>query len=174
MTNENDPTLTKTDGGIIITNNVQLTTQSNINSNVDNNINDEKDEKKSNETIKRRHNISISSADSDSSLEIEVNDVVPKVFNLDLDIKEHEDIVHRLQEAQIKSLSDTARVNPSNIEIKNSTDITFGNKTHYHGPVTIQQFLLDEEQKNWNEVHNGVVNEGYMRSMSAINKFPGI
>ncbi|CAO1316068.1 unnamed protein product [Diamesa tonsa] len=34
------------------------------------------------------------------------------------------------------------------VAVQNSTDITFGNKTFYQGPVTIKQFLLDEKNNN--------------------------
>lgn len=48
------------------------------------------------------------------------------------------------------------------IAVQNSSDITFGNKTFYQGPVTIKQFLLDSNDK-WKLKDNGSVNDGYER-----------
>lgn len=55
------------------------------------------------------------------------------------------------------------------IAIQNSTDIQFGNKTFYNGPVFIRQFIRDENKKwisSQNEterarIENGVENKGY-------------
>lgn len=55
------------------------------------------------------------------------------------------------------------------IAIQNSSDIQFGNKTFYNGPVTIKQFLLDDKNKNWisrskeelAQVESGVVNKAF-------------
>lgn len=41
----------------------------------------------------------------------------------------------------------TAKPNIGSIAVQNSSDITFGNKTFYQGPVTIKQFLY--ENKKW-------------------------
>lgn len=51
-----------------------------------------------------------------------------------------------MNEAQMieKSEPDTnTKSNIGNIVVHNSSDITFGNKTFYQGPVTIKQFLVD-------------------------------
>lgn len=62
-----------------------------------------------------------------------------------------------MNEAQIleKSEPDTNnKSNIGNIVVHNSSDVTFGNKTFYQGPVTIKQFLLDnnaEKGKNGND-----------------------
>lgn len=55
------------------------------------------------------------------------------------------------------------------IAIQNSSDIQFGNKTFYNGPVTIKQFLLDDKNKKWisrtndqvGQIENGVFNRGF-------------
>lgn len=57
------------------------------------------------------------------------------------------------------------------VAVQNSTDITFGNKTFYQGPVTIKQFLLDEKNSKWIKrtgqnsddefAKNGISNNGF-------------
>lgn len=55
------------------------------------------------------------------------------------------------------------------IAIQNSSDIQFGNKTFYNGPVVIKQFMLDDRNKKWisrteaeeSRNKNGVVNDGF-------------
>lgn len=56
------------------------------------------------------------------------------------------------------------------IAVQNSSDITFGNKTFYQGPVTIKQFLLEKNQ--WRATDNGADNRGFEasnRDISATN-----
>lgn len=45
------------------------------------------------------------------------------------------------------------------IAVQNSTDITFGNKTFYQGPVTIKQFLLEKNQ--WRPHDSGADNRAF-------------
>ena len=55
------------------------------------------------------------------------------------------------------------------IAIQNSSDIQFGNKTFYNGPVTIKQFLLDDKNKKWisrskeeiAQIESGATNEAF-------------
>lgn len=52
------------------------------------------------------------------------------------------------------------------VAIQNSTDIQFGNKTFYNGPVTIKQFWLDDKSNKWisrtnDGIENGLSNEGF-------------
>lgn len=55
------------------------------------------------------------------------------------------------------------------VAIQNSSDIQFGNKTFYNGPVTIKQFLLDEKNSRWInrsngdvvQIESGTVNKGF-------------
>lgn len=65
-----------------------------------------------------------------------------------------------------------AQANGTRIEsvaIQNSSDIQFGNKTFYNGPVTIKQFLLDDKHRKWisrtseeiAQIENGVSNKGF-------------
>lgn len=60
------------------------------------------------------------------------------------------------------------------VAIQNSSDIQFGNKTFYNGPVTIKQFLLDEKNNKWiartndeNTSTSGNVNEGFRGKIKA-------
>lgn len=71
-------------------------------------------------------------------------------------------INQRLQDEAIAA----SKPNIGSIALQNSSDITFGNKTFYHGPVTIKQFLLDSKQ--WKE--NGHENSGYHASKTDIEK----
>lgn len=58
------------------------------------------------------------------------------------------------------------------VAVQNSTDITFGNKTFYQGPVTIKQFLLNEKNNKWIKrtgqecdeefTKNGIINNGFL------------
>lgn len=53
--------------------------------------------------------------------------------------------------------------NIGSIAVQNSSDITFGNKTFYQGPVTIKQFVLDKNK--WKESDPpGNDNLGYVNS----------
>lgn len=62
-----------------------------------------------------------------------------------------------------------ALANSTRVAINNSTDIQFGNKTFYNGPVTIKQFLLDDKHNKWisrpvaetAQIENGVANRGF-------------
>lgn len=57
------------------------------------------------------------------------------------------------------------------IAVQNSTDITFGNKTFYQGPVTIKQFLLEKNQ--WRATDNGADNRGFEASNRDISATSG-
>lgn len=54
------------------------------------------------------------------------------------------------------------------VAIQNSSDIQFGNKKIYNGPVTIKQFLFDDKNNKWirsnpenGQLENGVSNKGF-------------
>ncbi|XP_037906725.1 peptidoglycan-recognition protein LC isoform X2 [Hermetia illucens] len=58
------------------------------------------------------------------------------------------------------NVSTTPRPQIGSIAVQNSTDITFGDKTFYQGPVTIKQFLL--ENNKWKpKDSNGNVNPAF-------------
>lgn len=57
------------------------------------------------------------------------------------------------------------------IAVQNSSDITFGNKTFYQGPVTIKQFLLEKNQ--WRQTEPGVENEGFDASNRDVSTSDG-
>lgn len=46
-----------------------------------------------------------------------------------------------------------AKSHIGSIAVQNSSDITFGNKTFYQGPVTIKQFVYDKNKWKENETH---------------------
>lgn len=53
--------------------------------------------------------------------------------------------------SSIMSTSNDATPKIGSIAVQNSTDITFGNKTFYQGPVTIKQFVYDKNK--WRETN---------------------
>lgn len=65
--------------------------------------------------------------------------------------------------------NNSALASSTRVAINNSTDIQFGNKTFYNGPVTIKQFLLDDKHNKWisrpgvesTQIENGVANKGF-------------
>lgn len=55
------------------------------------------------------------------------------------------------------------------IAIKNSTDVTFGNKTHYHGPVTIKQILVGGKEKaNLALINEGIIQGQFEKSKESL------
>lgn len=52
------------------------------------------------------------------------------------------------------SSTSALRPNIGSIAVQNSSDITFGNKTYYHGPVTIKQFMYDNKKWRPNDSAN--------------------
>lgn len=67
---------------------------------------------------------------------------------------------------------DVTKPQIGSIAVQNSSDITFGNKTFYQGPVTIKQFLLDHNK--WKPNENGHENSGYTNSGETINADSGV
>lgn len=67
---------------------------------------------------------------------------------------------------------DVTKPQIGSIAVQNSSDITFGNKTFYQGPVTIKQFLLDHNK--WKPNENGQENSGYTNSGETINADSGL
>lgn len=66
--------------------------------------------------------------------------------------------------------NDNSSVKPNigSIAVQNSSDITFGNKTFYQGPVTIKQFLLEKNQ--WRPTEEGTENKGFESSNGDVSK----
>lgn len=54
--------------------------------------------------------------------------------------------------------------NIGSIAVQNSSDITFGDKTFYQGPVTIKQFLLENNQWRPRNTADGSDNPAYVSS----------
>lgn len=52
--------------------------------------------------------------------------------------------------ASVLCANEEVKPNIGSIAVQNSSDITFGNKTFYQGPVTIKQFVYDKNNK-WKE-----------------------
>lgn len=109
----------------------------------------------------REEDCDSSSIDSDS-------DDAKKSNNLDLKKKlnaQNSREIILINEPQSIGNMESNSSNIGSIAVQNSSDITFGNKTFYQGPVTIkQQFLLDH---NWKETGNH--NEAYTQSNSNIS-----
>lgn len=157
----------ETDNGIIITNNVELSTVRNS-SGIPNNTPEEV------QTL-RRHNISISSIDSSSTAsssglasESEDDDTKPDCTDIQNTTNEYlsnmVDIPN--EDGTLPIVENSPAHNISSIAIKNSTNVRIGNTQEFHAPVTIQQFMMDEERKRWTEVKNGVVNDGFVKSFN--------
>ena len=114
-------------------------------------------------------NISISSrvtgTSSDSDTDSDFDDVrLPPMGAIVLSDK------HKNENKEIVSSgNENSRPNIESIVVQNSSDITFGNKTFYQGPVTIKQFLLDKDR--WKRSENGITNDGFHGSTDgSVNK----
>lgn len=57
-----------------------------------------------------------------------------------------------LFQSSVLSAND-AKPNIGSIAVQNSSDITFGNKTFYQGPVTIKQIVRHDKNKNGNSAY---------------------
>lgn len=154
--------------GIIITNNVEVTAQSGLSQTPQLN-----NAYLSRSASMRSHNISISSIsdlESDSSIQTTSVDYLAEMQRPDItEIVEKQTAV-----ATNHQSSDFIPTQIASIAIKDSTDITFGNKTHYHGPVTIKQFMLDRDKGGWASTSNGgVTNGGYANSSLSLDNAKG-
>lgn len=63
------------------------------------------------------------------------------------------------------NVNNDSKVNIGSIAVQNSSEITFGHKTYYQGPVTVKQFLYDKEK--WRKVKNGEDNFAFDGASSA-------
>lgn len=61
------------------------------------------------------------------------------------------DVISGASGAVLGTHSGSQRPNIGSIALQNSTDITFGDKTFYQGPVTVKQFFLEKDQ--WRRHH---------------------
>lgn len=65
--------------------------------------------------------------------------------------------------------NEPAQANSTVAIVSNSSDIQFGNKNVYNGPVTIKQFLLDDKSNKWisrandgiADIGGGIANKGF-------------
>lgn len=62
---------------------------------------------------------------------------------------------------------DAPKLNIGSIAVQNSSGITFGNKTFYQGPVTIKQFLYDNNK--WKSAEQGNDNPAFASDNSTTN-----
>lgn len=62
------------------------------------------------------------------------------------------------------SVNNSQRPHIGSIAVQNSTDITIGDKTFYHGPVTVKQFFLENDQ--W---RRGVDGQPFATSEGLVN-----
>lgn len=68
-----------------------------------------------------------------------------------------------LCQSSILCTNNDVKPNIGSIAVQNSSDITFGNKTFYQGPVTIKQFVYDKNK--WRETDtNENDNHGYVNN----------
>lgn len=141
-------------------------------------------EAKSSPLSEKSHNISIvslqddcdSSIASDSDCDYDIED-----FNI---ASTSTDRIENVENGRTGVITTGAIVVSQNIEkdvtkpqigsiaVQNSSDITFGNKTFYQGPVTIKQFLLDHNK--WKPNESGNENSGYTNSGETINADSGV
>lgn len=74
------------------------------------------------------------------------------------------------QRLQNDACSLSAKPNIGSIALQNSTDITFGNKTFYQGPVTIKQFMLENNKWRPSQNSDGTHdNPAYQQSNGTLN-----
>lgn len=66
-------------------------------------------------------------------------DIMPMDTQVDITMPRH---------LNLMSVNNDIKPSIDNIVIQNSSDITFGNKTFYRGPVTIKQYVYDYDVNN--------------------------
>ncbi|KAG5675911.1 hypothetical protein PVAND_005770 [Polypedilum vanderplanki] len=59
--------------------------------------------------------------------------------------------------------------NINSVSINHSSDVHFGNKTFFNGPVTIKQIVIKDEYLRKKDDSNGVLNSGFEGSSTQIN-----
>uniref|UniRef100_A0A336M1P1 CSON008584 protein n=1 Tax=Culicoides sonorensis TaxID=179676 RepID=A0A336M1P1_CULSO len=175
-------TTVETDTGIVITNNVELSTV-NTSSKVKKQTLQEEEEENQLQPSGRRHNISISSIDSNASSTASSSSSSSSESETDEEnsLPCHTEIQNLANEylsgsceppsdnGILPMMDDQPSHNISSIAIKNSTNVRIGNTQEFHAPVTIQQFMIDAERKKWTEVKNGLENAGYAKSLNDIS-----
>lgn len=104
------------------------------------------------------NNISIVTLDDDESSVVDSDSDIEDVINgSDRDHRSASGIVlvnknidpPNLCQSSILCTNNDIKPNIGSIAVQNSSDITFGNKTFYQGPVTIKQFVYDKNK--WKE-----------------------
>lgn len=104
------------------------------------------------------NNISIATLDDDESSVVDSDSDIEDVINsFDRNHRSTSGIVlvnknvdpPNLCQSSILCANNDIKPNIGSIAVQNSSDITFGNKTFYQGPVTIKQFFTDKNK--WKE-----------------------
>lgn len=62
----------------------------------------------------------------------------------------------------VQTRENPVKPNIASIAVQNSSDITFGDKTFYQGPVTIKQFLLENNQWRQRDTVDGTDNPAFV------------
>lgn len=161
----------ETDTGIIITNNVELSTNSLRNSLGNSNPNSDVVAVQTESNSLRRHNISISSIDSNASSSPAASDTETD-DDTKIDCTGIENLTNEYlsniprQDGNLPIVEDSPGHNITHMEIKNSTNVRVGNTQEFHAPVTIQQFMVDETRKRWTEIRNGIENNGFVKNLN--------
>lgn len=79
-------------------------------------------------------------------------------------------VINNSSKQLAESGENPVKPNIGSIAVQNSSDITFGNKTFYQGPVTIKQFLLEKNQWKQRDQTGGTANGGFDGSSGDINR----
>lgn len=126
------------------------------------------------------HNISIVTLDENeensSVVDSDSDDDDEVINNIDSEYKSPSGIVlvsknidpGNLSQSSILCANNDTKPNIGSIAVQNSSDVTFGNKTFYQGPVTINHFVYDKNK--WKETEkNENDNLGYEHSTTDSN-----
>lgn len=112
-------------------------------------------------------NSSVIDSDTDDEEVINNIDSQYKSPNENVLVNKHIDAPN-LNQSSILCSNNDAKPNIGSIAVQNSSDITFGNKTFYHGPVTINHFVYDKNK--WTDTKTQENdNLGYVHSTTDSN-----
>lgn len=95
-----------------------------------------------------------SAFDSDSDADSDFDDIVPSTPSHSINLNQSSSSTIMMMDKNLDSPMSRSSANNDvpnigSIAVQNSSDITFGNKTFYQGPVTIKQFVYDKNK--WKE-----------------------
>lgn len=107
-----------------------------------------------------------------SSSVIDSDSEIEEVINVNSN-KQHSEITltnETVDPTNFCQSNNEVRSNIGNIVIENSSDVTFGNKTFFHGPVTIKQFIYEEEKLKRKEREKNEIPKDLNNSNDNISK----